>query len=401
MIIHNKRLLICIGGLYLALAPWALGMQGSARRILGEVTSLAVEENRMTVRLDNGEEYRVLFQEGCEFLQVQPGQTSLQGATRVTADALSVEDRVLVSGEVDPQTRSVRAGQVVTMSRNAIAEKREQERQEWLSRGVAGTVSAVDRQKREITLQTRTLAGAVPLLVRVAPGASVRRYAQHSVKFEDSRPSVFEEIEVGHSLRALGERSSDGTVYEAQRIVFGSFAMAGGIVTAVDPAGEIVIDNIPTGKPLRIALNRDSQLRRLPEEMALMLARRLQGGAVAGAPVRPGGEAGPGGPPARRGGEPGSGPTAGPGAGFRGQGGDLQRMLERLPPIAFQDLKPGDAVLLSSIVGQDPERVTAILLVTGVEELFRARPGSEGTVPLGGGSWAGDLLDFSSGFPPD
>jgi len=45
-------------------------------------------------------------------------------------------------------------------------------------------------------------------------------------------------------------------------------------------------------------------------------------------------------------------------------------MLERLPVITINELKVGDTVLMSSLPGADPTRLTAISLVSGVEPLL-------------------------------
>ncbi len=45
-------------------------------------------------------------------------------------------------------------------------------------------------------------------------------------------------------------------------------------------------------------------------------------------------------------------------------------MLERMPALKIEELKPGDAIIISSTTGADPSRVTAIVLVAGVEPLL-------------------------------
>jgi hypothetical protein len=51
-------------------------------------------------------------------------------------------------------------------------------------------------------------------------------------------------------------------------------------------------------------------------------------------------------------------------------------MLDRLPPIQLADLKPGDAIMVSTTTGRDPGRVTATTLLAGVEPLLTASPSS-------------------------
>ena len=73
-----------------------------------------------------------------------------------------------------------------------------------------------------------------------------------------------------------------------------------------------------------------------------------------------------------------------------GRGGDMQQMLERMPAIKLADLKPGDAIIVSSTEGADPGQVTAITLVAGVEPILSAAPaGSQRAMMLG--SWNLDM----------
>ena len=49
---------------------------------------------------------------------------------------------------------------------------------------------------------------------------------------------------------------------------------------------------------------------------------------------------------------------------------NMADMLERLPIISIKDLKVGDTVIMSSLQGSDPNQLTAISLVSGVEQLL-------------------------------
>ena len=53
-------------------------------------------------------------------------------------------------------------------------------------------------------------------------------------------------------------------------------------------------------------------------------------------------------------------------------GGDLQDMLERMPALTLADIKPGDVLAVSSTIGADASRLTAITLVTGVDAVLAA-----------------------------
>jgi hypothetical protein len=67
-------------------------------------------------------------------------------------------------------------------------------------------------------------------------------------------------------------------------------------------------------------------------------------------------------------------------------------MLDRLPAVQISDLKPGDAVMISTTMGSDPSRVTVIMLLAGVEPLLTASPNATRDIMSGwnlGGSGSG------------
>jgi len=70
-------------------------------------------------------------------------------------------------------------------------------------------------------------------------------------------------------------------------------------------------------------------------------------------------------------------------------GGDIGQILERSPAIPLSDLKPKDAIMVSTTMGTDPTRVTAIMLLAGVEPILTAAPNAARDIMsgwnLGGG----------------
>jgi hypothetical protein len=65
-------------------------------------------------------------------------------------------------------------------------------------------------------------------------------------------------------------------------------------------------------------------------------------------------------------------------------------MIEHMPPIKLEDLKPGDAIIVSSMEGANPNQVTAITLVAGVEPILTAAPGGSQRAAMLG-SWNLDM----------
>jgi hypothetical protein len=76
---------------------------------------------------------------------------------------------------------------------------------------------------------------------------------------------------------------------------------------------------------------------------------------------------------------------------MRGAGGppDIQQMLDRVPVIALADLNNGDALIVSSTVGNDPTKLTAITVMAGVEPMLAAAP--ERSTNFGGWNLGGDI----------
>src|SRR5205085_2405679 len=216
------------------------------------------------------------------------------------------------------------------------AHHHEHDREEWRQRGVLGVVTALNPATREITVNVRGREGAHPVVVAATETTKFRRYAPDSVKFSDAKPSSLTELKVGDQLRALGERSADGARFTPEEFVSGSFRTLLGTVTAVDAAhNQITIKDNQTKQPLTVLISQDSSLRRLPEQMAQMMAMRGQGGAGGPGMFGGGRPGGPGGQPPANGQPPTGGPPqqageqGGMGARRMGGGGgfDMQAML--------------------------------------------------------------------------
>jgi hypothetical protein len=76
-----------------------------------------------------------------------------------------------------------------------------------------------------------------------------------------------------------------------------------------------------------------------------------------------------------------------------GPGGDIGQMLDRLPAMPLSELKRGDAIMVSTTQGSDSGRVTAVMLLAGVEPLLTASPNATRDIMsgwnLGGGGGEG------------
>ena len=373
-----------------ACALWAQTPTPAAQiaGVIGEVKNIDTATNQMIVRAESGVLSTVILNEKTQYKRMAPGTKSLTGATDIALSDVGPGDRVWARWRPGTDQQTVAAAQLVVMSKADLAKKQEAERNEWRKRGVSGIVKSVNPSTREITVSSRSLAGqSQSVIIPVTDKVLLRRYPPDTVpKYSDAKPSKFEEVKVNDQLRALGDKSADGTHLTAEEVVFGTFKIAGGTVTAIDAANnQIKINDLTTKKSLTIVFKPDSIIRRLPQGAAMMLGGGMGSGgpgggqgAGQGRPEAPGqgqrpGGAGPGGPQ---------------GGGMRMGGGNMADMLEKLPVISINDLKVGDTILMSSLPGADPTQLTAIQLVTGAETLLAmaaARPqqGGQGR-PQGG-----------------
>ena len=352
-------------------------------RVIGEITKIDAGAKQLSVKTDAGAMFTATVDEKTLYLRVPPGETDLKKAARIALDNVAVGDRAYVRGHFAEDQKSIAAVAVIIMTKAELAKRQEHEREEWKTRGVAGPVTAVNPDAKEITITTRTREGSTPMVIEAGDHVDFRRYSPDSIRFSDAKPSSFAEVKVGDQLRVLGNKNADGTRITAEAIVFGSFRNIAGVIKSIDPnTKEITLTDLVAHKPVTVRITSDTLMRRLPQGLAMMLARRLhpgQGGAESGAGTRPAAAEGAAAPPRAEGAKSGAGGPSGDQA--QGSGGsmrrgnmDFQEMLERLPPLTVADLKAGDAIMLSGGDGADPSRVTAINLLAGVEPLLTAAP---------------------------
>ena len=365
-----------------------------AQRVSGVVTAVDAAAGKMTLKSDAGGTAEVTFSGQTRCLRVPAGEKDPKNWPKIATTELAVGDRVVARGAAG-DGGAIAATTILVMTKADVAGREDQEREDWRKRGISGTVAAIDPASKLITVTLRGRGAAGTMFVDAANVTAFRRYAPDSIRFADAKPGTFADLQVGDQLRALGERSADGTHYAAAQIVSGAFQTIAGTVVSVDAAGNTIhLTNTQTKQPVTVHVNGDALVRRLPAEMAGMLARRMGGGTTGGT-GGPGGAGGQGwqhGPPGAAG-APGGG--AGHASGSAGGGGagngasDIRQMLERLPAVSLADLKPGDALIVSGSKSADPSNLAAMTVVAGVEPFLAAAPRSRGgQVNLG--SWSMD-----------
>ena len=357
--------------------------------VTGEVSAMTA--SKIVLQTKDGA-VEVALTAKTEYKRVSPESPSLKNAVASAFSDIGTGDKLIVTGILATDKKSIPARAVYLMTKSDIAGKQNKDQEQWKTRGISGQVAAVNSQTKEITVSTRSLTGETKTALTLKDNARFRRYAPDSVSYNEAKTSSISEVKVGDSIRALGDKSADGATFKAEEVVSGSFQTVGGTITAIDAAkNEITVNNIQTKKTIVVALGENSVLKQFPAEMAQRLAAMQSSGGSGGAMRPPGGMRPPagqannaaGGQTAPSGMRPGGGAMGG---GMRG-GGSIDEMLERFPNLTIADLKVGDMIAVSSTKGANVERVTAIKLLAGVEPFLKAPSAAAGN---GGGRRGAD-----------
>lgn len=347
--------------------------------VSGEVVSIS--ENNIVLKQADGSMINIQITASSQFKRVQPENPGLQNAAASNLSEISAGDKIVASGIMSNDKKNIPARSVYLMTKADIVKKAGAESQAWQTRGISGRIISLNPNTQEFTIKPPGIGAAQNIVVSEKDGASYRRYAPDSVKYEESKTSSFADLKVGDQIRALGDKSKDGAAFKAEKILSGSFKTVGGTITAIDTVkNEITIKELQTNKIITIAVNENSSLKKFPEQMATMMATGMSGtgggvqppsGGNAGAarpPQQPGSQTSGGQPEGARGGAG----MGGSGRGMGGSGGfNVNDMYDRLPNISLADLKVGDSIAASSSSGADASKLTAIKLMSGVEPFFR------------------------------
>jgi hypothetical protein len=363
-------LLLALLAVSALVAPTAWVQAQAPARFIGTITTIS--GTTLTIKTDAGQTYQVDVPTAAGVKRIGPGQKDLSTATAIQFSELEVGDRALVRLDPNAPAGTTQALQVIAVKKADVAEKQQNDREDWQRNGGGGLVKSVDPVSGDIVLTSGSGATAKTITVHTTKATMLKRYAPASVRFDAAVPAPIDAIHVGDQLRARGSKSADGSSINAQEVVSGTFRNISGTVTSTDPAAStLVVKDLASKKQITIHITADVQMRKLPEHMANMLAARLKGGAGgtgqhdhAAAAAAQGGN----GQVAGGGGQAGAG-------GMSGAAGDPQQMLNRSPTIQIADLKKGDAVMLVATDGTTD--VTAITLVAGVEPLLQAPEASQ------------------------
>jgi len=361
----------------------------AAARPVGTVKSIS--GNTVILTTDAGGDVTVQVQDATKLVRIAPGQKDLKEATPVQLADVQPGDRILVRGKLADDGKSVVAASVIAMKKVDIAEKQSREREEWQRHGFGGLVNGVDAADSTISVALPSQNEKKNVAVHLSKETILRRYASDSVKFDDAKPAPLDQIKPGDQLRARGTRSADGAEFTADEIVSGTFRNIAGTISALDAsAGTMTHQDLVSKKLITVRITAESQLRKLPAQMAQRIAMRLKGTPTEAQPNAPtpngaGSAANAEATTKPSGSQPGGSASGGSGGmGRPGSGGaaDLQQTISRMPAATLADLQKGEAVMVVATEGGANGVSTVITLLGGVEPILEASPKSSASTIL-------------------
>jgi hypothetical protein len=345
--------------------------------LIGTVSTADPSAHTITVKEDkSGTETLILLADTKTLLKVPPGAKDLKSATRITSDQLAAGDRVDIRGfKATGDPSKIAARSVVLMSASDLQVAHEAQAAEW-QHATAGVVTDIDSTSGKITIRERTAQGPTQVILRTSPQTEFTRYSPERSGRASS--SELAQIHSGDQVQVIGDKSPDGTTIAVRKIYSAAFRTLNGTVMSIRADGkQLTLKDLATKKPVEILLGDNTNIHKLPPELAMRLAHRLNPSARQGGP--PAGSAGQREPVP-------TGTGAPPQEGLRGpRNGDISQMIERLPKINLADLKPGDAVVVSGVATSGSNgQLDATNIIAGVEPILQSAPARQGGQALGG-----------------
>jgi hypothetical protein len=284
---------------------------------IGDLTAIDAAKGALTIKTTAGATTTAKVTAATEYLLIEPGKTSLEGAEKIALADVKLGDRVWARGEPGADG-AIDARQLVVMSAQAIAERHTRDAREWQTRGLIGEVRALDAGLREITVESYR---GEPVVVALGDATTLRRLKPGATDLSNAEPIGIEAIEVGNQIAVRGDRSADGARMTAETIVAGTFPRpVRGRVMAVDVAARAVTIVGRENRPVQLTLGESALVRKINPPPAAQGQQPPAGGAPAAA----GGGRGP--------------------RGFAFALGDPAELERRTTAVELADVKPGDFV---------------------------------------------------------
>ncbi len=368
----------------------------ASSKIVGTVATVDTANQSVTVKEDKtNTEYTVQLAGTKTIFSVPPGtkpEDLKKVAKRISATDIQPGDRIEIYYLPSSASgNAIAARAAIVMSGSALQAARLAEAEAW-QHSTVGVISSVDRASGTLLMNTRTPEGTRPVTVSVSDSTQFTRYSAQDPK--TPAPSSLADIQPGDIIRVIGDATPDGSKITAQKIYLAPEQLPAQVVSI--SGNTLTVKDLRNKQNVTVQVTSQTQIHKLPEQVAYVLARRINpafrnaagnnSGNQTGAPSF-GGRAGEGMSQARWQGQGGAG-AGGPGGHMRTPG-DLSRLIESAPQIQLSDLKPGDAVAISGAPApQDHSQLIASTIVAGVEPIFQSAPPRQGQSL---GDWSLDM----------
>lgn len=372
-ILSRTMLLAALGGI----PAFCQTAAPAADQVKGAVSSVNTQARQIAVTTEKGDPVTVTTSDRTVLMRMPAGVTDPKQFVRIELAAIAAEDKLIALGRLSADKKTLEAAKVYILTKADIAQIHKQEDEDWVKRGTSGVVSAVDPAAKTFTVKV----GSRELAAQLSDKADIHRYSADSFKSTDAKVSSLAEMKVDDQVRVLGNKSPEGDKIAAERVFFGTFRRISATIESIDTQNnEIKVKDLASKKPkpLTIRLDPDSQIKRLAPEVAAMLARRFN-------PAASQGDAG-----GRGQGRGGAGGGRGMGG---GRGGDIGQVFDRAPVATLSSLKAGDPIVVLTTAGSTPDRVTAVMVVAGVDALLTSPDAARDIMSgwnLGGGGGGGE-----------
>src|SRR5918994_2963152 len=137
----------------------------TALSVMGVASDFKPDTRQVIVTTAAGSQVTVTLSDRTVFMRIPPGEKTKDKFIKISPTDFGVGDSVFARGRMSADHKSMPALEFYVMSKGDIAQQRERERDEWRKRGIAGTVSAVNADTKEITIDARTAEGMKPVVI--------------------------------------------------------------------------------------------------------------------------------------------------------------------------------------------------------------------------------------------
>ena len=147
----------------------------TALSVMGVVSDFKPDTRQVIVTTAAGSQVTVTLSDRTVFMRIPPGEKTKDKFIKIAPTDFAVGDSVFARGRMTEDRKSMPALEFYVMSKGDIADKRERERSEWKTRGIAGTISALNADTKEITVDARTAEGPKPIVIPTTADTKFRR----------------------------------------------------------------------------------------------------------------------------------------------------------------------------------------------------------------------------------